>query len=55
MLKYVHDLFVVVWGEEEVPKEWHDALLVPVPKKEDLTKCDNWRGISLLDITGKFW
>ena len=55
LMKYVHDLFVVVWKEEEVPKEWRDALLVPVPKKGDLTKCDNWRGSSLLDIMGKLF
>ena len=50
LMKYVHNLFVVVWKEEEVPKEWHEALLVPVPKKGDLTKCDNWRGSSLFDL-----
>ena len=27
--------------------------MVPVPKKGDLTCCDNWRGISLLDVMGK--
>jgi len=41
LMGYIHDLFVVVWEEEEVPKEWRDALLLPVPKKGDLTKCDN--------------
>ena len=33
-----------------MPSEWRDALLVPVPKKGDLTVCD---GISLLDSMGK--
>jgi len=55
LMEYIHDLFVEVCEEEEVPKEWRDALLVPVPKKGDLTKCDNWRGISLLDIMGNFF
>jgi len=55
LMKYIHNLFVVVWEEKEVPKEWRDALPVPVPKKGDLTKCDNWRGISLLDIMGKLF
>ena len=32
---------------------WRDAILVPIPKKGDLTNCDNWRGICLLDIIGK--
>ena len=48
MMDYIVDLFRTVWREERVPDEWRDALLVPIPKKEDLTQCDNWCGISLL-------
>lgn len=36
-----------------MPRDWADAILVPIPKKGDLTHCDNWRGISLLDVVGK--
>jgi len=32
---------------------WCDAILVPIPKKGNLSKCDNWRGILLLDVVGK--
>ena len=33
---------------------WIDALVVLVPKKSDLTMCDNWRGgFSLLDVARK--
>ncbi len=28
-------------------------MLVPIPKKGNLSCCDNWRGISLLDVAGK--
>ena len=42
-----------VWEEERVPKDWADAILVPVPKVGNLTSCDNRRGIALLDMTGK--
>ena len=28
-------------------------MLVPIPKKVCLSNCDNWRGISLLDVVGK--
>ena len=37
-----------------MPSEWRDVLLVPVRKKGDLS-CDNWRGISLLDVMGKLF
>ena len=30
-----------------------DAILVPIPKKGDISSCDNWRGISLLDVVGE--
>ena len=33
-----------VWLEGKVPQDWRDAVLVPIPKKGDLTRCDNWRG-----------
>ena len=36
-----------------VPHDWRDAILIPIPKKDDLYCCDNWRGISLLDVVGK--
>jgi hypothetical protein len=42
-----------VWLENRVPQDWRDAILVPIPKKGDLTRCDNWRGIALLDVVGK--
>ena len=42
-----------VWRRDEVPSGWCDAVLIPLPKKGDLSHCDNWRGISLLDVVGK--
>ena len=41
------------WKERQVPKEWTDVILMPIPKKGDITKCDNWQGIALLDVVGK--
>ena len=55
LLEYVMDLFSTVWREQKVPEEWRDALIIPVPKKGDLTLCDNWWGISLLDVMRKLF
>lgn len=49
LLTMVH----TAWREKSVSKDWTDAVLVPIPKKGDLSNCDNWRGISLLDVVGK--
>ena len=47
------DLMHTVWRESKVPRNWVNAVLVPIPKKGDLRNCDNWRGIALLDVVGK--
>ena len=33
------DLVHTVW--EEQPRDWSDAILIPIPKKGDLSRCDN--------------
>ena len=47
------DLVHTVWEQRQVPRDWSDAILIPIPKKGDLSRCDNWRGISLLEVVGK--
>ena len=52
-LELLHSLVHQAWKERQVPKVWTDVILVPIPKKGDITKCDNWQGIALLDVVGK--
>ena len=52
-INMIVDLLSSVWKERKVPKEWIDAILVPIPKKGDLKICDNWQGIALLEVVGK--
>ena len=49
--EHLLDLIHTVWDERQVPREWADAILVP--KKGNLSSCDNWQGIALLDVVGK--
>ena len=49
----VADLVHRIWEERRVPKEWVDCILIPIPKKCNLRSCDNWHGISLLEVMGK--
>ena len=35
------DLVHTAWREKKVPQEWANFVLVPVPKKGDLSCCDN--------------
>ncbi|VDO92245.1 unnamed protein product [Schistosoma mattheei] len=51
--KILHILFNTIWDEEQVPTDWKEGLLIKIPKKGDLTKCRNYRRITLLSIPGK--
>ena len=40
-LDIVLDLVHTVWEEQGVPRDWSDAILIPIPKRGDLSSCDN--------------
>ncbi|VDP66125.1 unnamed protein product [Schistosoma mattheei] len=50
--RILHILFNKIWDDEQVPKYWKEGIVVKIPKKGDLSKCDNYRGITLLSIPG---
>ena len=37
------DLVCDIRKEGCVPRDWSNAVLVPIPKKGDLSSCDKWR------------
>ena len=49
----ITDLVHRIWEERRVHKELVDSILIPMPKKDNLRSCDNWCGISLLEVMGK--
>lgn len=53
LLSALHFLITEIWRCEQVPQDWRDAVIIPLPKKGDRQLCSNWRGISLLSVAGK--
>jgi hypothetical protein len=43
----LHKLLYEIWNTEQVPEEWKTGLVDKIPKKRDLSRCENWRGITL--------
>ena len=48
------DLFEKIWELEEIPTEWKEGYVVKLPKKGDMQECQDYRGIMLLSVPGKF-
>ena len=40
-------------GNEQLPEDWRRGLIVKLPKKDDVTECGNWRGITLMAEAAK--
>ena len=55
LIEAIHTLFVKVFECGTIPKEWKDAIIIPIPKKGDTSICDNNRGIALLSVVGKLF
>ena len=44
-----------VWNNNEIPKQWKTNIIVPIPKKGDQTKMQNYRGITLMSQAAKIF
>ena len=54
VLQPLHDLLCLCWEQGHIPQDMRDANIVTLYKnKGDRSDCNNYRGISLLNIVGK--
>ena len=55
-IRWLTNLFNVIWRLHRIPEEWRRSTLIPVYKnKGDTQACGNYRGIKLLSHTIKLW
>jgi len=47
--KCLLSLFNKIW-DGDFPEEWNSASIISIPKKGDLSDCNNYRGISLINV-----
>ena len=55
LIQSLLDLFLMIWDKETLPADLKDANIVTIFKKGERTLCGNYRGISLLSISGKIF
>ena len=49
----LYSFFEEIWEKEEIPAEWKEGYLTKILKKGERSRCDNFRGITLLSVPGK--
>jgi len=49
----LHVLISKIWRDEKMPDDWKVGLIVPLFKKRDKMKCENYREITLLNVAYK--
>lgn len=49
----LHPHIIEAWNAETFESDWKKGVIVKLPKKGDLRQCNNWRGITILNVINK--
>jgi len=52
LLNRIYELVRRIWEEERIPEKWKETI-VPIHKRGDTDRCENYRGIALGNATYK--
>ena len=55
VVQWLKDVFDIAWKCGKTPREWREAIIVPIYKKGSRDECGNYRGISLLSVVRKIY
>jgi hypothetical protein len=48
--KQLVKLFTKVWCEERIPKDWEKNIIIPLHKKGNSCKCENYRAVCVSSV-----
>jgi len=49
----MQELIRSIWNDEYILKDWNTEIIIPVFKKANAAKVENYRGIALLNVCYK--
>jgi len=47
LLNRMYEVVRQIWEEERIPEEWNKTIIVPIHKRGDRDRCENYRGMAL--------
>jgi hypothetical protein len=50
LLNRMYELVRQIWEEERVPEEWKETEIVPIPKRGNRDRRENYRGLALGNV-----
>jgi len=53
LLNRIYELLRLIWEEEKLPEEWKETIIVPIHKKGDRDRCENYGGRALRNAAYK--
>ena len=53
IIDQLHHICNDIWMKETIPDDWTKSIILTMPKKGDVTKCENYRTISLINHSSK--
>jgi hypothetical protein len=55
LLNRIYELVGQVWEKERIHEEWKETIIVPIHKRGDRDRCENYRGIALGNAADKIF
>ena len=53
IIDQLHHIYNDIWMKETIPDVWTKSIILTMPKKGDITKCENYWTISLINHSSK--
>ena len=52
-VKVLHSIWQQIWKTQQWPQDWKRSVFIPIPKKDNVKECSNYRTVALISHASK--